>query len=185
MSMSDDALGLLDDYLSCALSEERADEFEGVLFTAAASRAAPELAHLDALFSHAAWLVPRGGFMSGTTAQVIRHLRALPRVHYIDVLPDTRPEAWPEDTELVVYRLAVDLRGYERVDVEVSDAAGKHLKWFRDCVFDPSDGALYGVCDAPLARSTFRMEPIVARIEASRIGTGAREIVTELRVTPQ
>ena len=92
----------------------------------------------------------------------------------------------PADTELVVYRVDVDLRGYENIDVEISSAQGEHLKWFRDCVFDPADGASYGVCDAPLARSTFRIEPVVVRVHATRDdGTsGKREIVAELRVTP-
>ena len=186
MTASDDALAQLDDYLSGALSDVHAGDYEEALFAAAAAGSAPELAHLDALYQQVAWFAARGGFMAGTTAEVINHLRTLPRVHYLDIGADTHTVEWPADTELVVYRVDVDLRGYENIDVEILNAQGEHMKWFRDCIFDPADGALYGVCDAPLARSTFRIEPVVARVQAIRANgtSGKREIVAELRVTP-
>lgn len=183
MTTAHDALAQLDDYLSGSLSDEHAVAYEESLFAAAAAGRAPELTHLDALYQQVAWFAARGGFMAGTTAEVINHLRTLPRVHYLDIGADTHTVEWPAETELVVYRVDVDLRGYHDIDVEILNAQGEHMKWFRDCTFDAADGALYGVCDAPLARSTFRIEPVIARVHAKR-ASGNREIVAELRVTP-
>ena len=185
MTAADDSLALLDDYLSAALSDAHAAEFEERLFAAAAAGHVPELSYLDAFFEQAQWFTSRGGFSSGATAAQIAELRKLPNVHFIDVVPDTQVSAWPADTKFVVYRLDVDLRGYENIDVAIVTPAGQHRKWFRDVAFDPADGALYGACDAPLAASTFRHEPLIARIQASRPATGKREIVAELSVTPK
>ncbi|HYQ45904.1 MAG TPA: hypothetical protein VER11_28235 [Polyangiaceae bacterium] len=186
MTAADDALALLDDYLSAAMSDVHASDFEERLFAEAAAGRAPELGYLDTLFDQAQWFVMRGGFSSGATAEQIAELRKLPHVHYIDVEADTRVGAWPADTKYVVYRLDVDLRGYENIDVAIVTPDGEHRKWFRDVVYDPKDGALYGACDAPLAASTFRHEPLIARIQASRAGSGLnRETVAELSVTPK
>jgi len=185
MTAADDSLALLDDYLSAAMSDEHAADFEERLFAAAAQGEAPELAYLDTFFVQAEWFVSRGGFSSGATAEQIAELRKLPNVHYIDVEADTRVGAWPADTKFVVYRLDVDLRGYENIDVAIVTPDGQHRKWFRDVAYDPVDGALYGACDAPLAASTFRHEPLIARIQASRSSSGKREIVAELSVTPK
>ena len=182
MTSADDSLALLDDYLSGAMSDAHAGAFEENLFAEAAAGRAPELAYLDAFFEQARWFATRGGFASGATAQIVNELRQLPGVHYIDVEAKTEIPAWPADTKLVVYRLAVDLRGYENIDVALVTPAGEHRKWFRDVSFDPADGALYGVCDAPLAATSFRFEPLIARIQASR--NGKREVVAELHVTP-
>ena len=129
------------------------------------------------------------GFRREPRGEQIAELRKLPNVHYIDVHPNTEVSAWPADTKFVVYRLDVDLRGYENIDVALVTPEGEHRKWFRDVTYDPADGALYGACDAPLAASTFRHEPLIARVLAthSRSGksTGKRELVAELRVSPK
>ncbi|HET7543839.1 MAG TPA: hypothetical protein VFK05_28400 [Polyangiaceae bacterium] len=185
MTGADDTLALLDDYLSQSLSDAHAADFEEQLFAEAAEGRAAELGYLDALFAQAQWFVQRGGFASGTTAAQIAELRKLPQVHYLDIEADTQVSAWPEDTKYVVYRLNVDLRGWENIDVAVVTPQGEHRKWFRDVAYDPQDGALYGACDAPIAAATFRREPLIARIQASRSATGQREIVAELSVTPK
>lgn len=185
MTATNESLTLLDDYLSGAMSDGPAAEFEERLFSDAAAGRAPELGYLDSLFSQAQWFASRGGFSSGATAEQIAELRTLPNVHYIDVEADTQVDPWPADTKFVVYRLDVDLRGYESIDVEVVTPGGEHRKWFRDVAYDPSDGALYGACDAPLAAYTFRHEPLIARVQASRSESGRREIVAELSVTPK
>ncbi len=82
----------------------------------------------------------------------------------------------------MVYRVAIDLRGYQDIDVELVTPEGIHRKWFRDCPMDPSDGALYGLCEAPLAASAFRAEPLIGRVQASR--DGKRQLVAEFRLTP-
>ena len=172
MTSGDDLLALLDDYQSQAMSDAHAADFEERFFAEAAEGRAPELGYLDTLFGQAQWFTLRGGFSSGGTAEQIAELRQLPNVHYIDVEADTRVGAWPSDTKFVVYRLNVDLRGYENIDVAIVTPEGEHRKWFRDVTYDPKDGALYGACDAPLAASTFRHEPLIARIHASRSGSG-------------
>jgi len=183
MTATDDALTLLDDYLSAAMPDAQAADFEEELFAEAAAGRAKELGYLDAFYEQARWFASRGGFSSGATAELIAELRQLPRVHYIDVEENTQVSAWPADTQFVVYRLAVDLRGYENIDVELTTPDGEHRKWFRDVSYDPADGALYGACDAPLAASTFRFEPLIAHVVASR--GGKREVVAELSVTPK
>jgi hypothetical protein len=185
MTAADDALTLLDDYLSTAMPDAQAAAFEDALFAEAAAGRAPELGYLDAFFEQARWFASRGGFSSGATAELIAELRKQPGVHYIDVERNTEVSAWPADTKFVVYRLDVDLRGYENIDVELVTPGGEHRKWFRDVSYDPSDGALYGACDAPLAATSFRHEPLIARVEASRSETGKREIVAELSVNPK
>src|SRR6478736_6792190 len=95
MTAADDALALLDDYLSAAMSDVHASDFEERLFAEAAAGRAPELGYLDTLFDQAQWFVMRGGFSSGATAEQIAELRKLPHVHYIDVEADTRVGAWP------------------------------------------------------------------------------------------
>jgi hypothetical protein len=185
MTAADDSLARLDDYLSAAMSDAQAASFEEELFAEAAAGRAPELGYLDSFFEQAKWFASRGGFSSGATAEQIAELRKLPHVHHIDVEADTRVGAWPVDTQFVVYRLDVDLRGYENIDVELVTPDGEHRKWFRDLTCDPKDGALYGACDAPLAASAFRFEPLIARIEACRRGQRERELVAELCVTPK
>jgi hypothetical protein len=189
VTAADDSLALLDDYLSVAMSDAHAADFEERLFAEAAAGRAPELGYLDAFFDQAQWFTSRGGFSSGATRQQIAELRKLPNVHYIDVLPNTEVSAWPADTKFVVYRLDVDLRGYENIDVALVTPEGEHRKWFRDVTYDPADGALYGACDAPLAASTFRHEPLIARVSATHSGSGKsigkRELVAELRVSPK
>ena len=183
MTAAEDSLALLDDYLSGAMSDEHAAPFEEALFAAASTGKDPVLTHLDALYDQARWFAPRGGFSSGATAQLINELRSLPRVHHIDLGLVTRVPAWPADTQLIVYRVPVDLRGYDHIDVSVESVAGEHRRWFRDVQFDPLDGALYGVCDAPVARSTFRIEPLVLRVHAAQ--NGQRSVVAELRIIPE
>ena len=182
MTAADDSLARLDDYLSAAMSDADASAFEEELFALAAEGRAPELSYLDTFFEQAQWFTSRGGFSSGATAEQIAELRKLPGVHHIDVGADTRVSAWPADTKYVVYRLDVDLRGYENIDVALVTPEGEHRKWFRDVTCDPTDGALYGACDAPLAASTFRFEPLIALVSASR--GGERQIVAKLSVTP-
>jgi len=185
MTAADDALALLDDYLSAAMSDPHAAAFEEELFVEAAAGRAPELGYLDAFFEQARWFTMRGGFSSGATAQLIAELRQLPRVHYLELEANTQVSAWPADTEYVVYRLDVDLRGYHNIDVEIVTPDGEHRKWFRDVSYDPSDGALYGACDAPLAASTFRHEPLIARIHASPSEGRTHEVVAALSITPK
>ena len=78
----------------------------------------------------------------------------------------------------MVIRLGVDLRAYDGADVEVETADGRPIKTFRDVDCDPSDGALYAVCQEPLARIAFGHPRVLAKVTAIR--AAARETVAVL-----
>jgi hypothetical protein len=184
MSAPSDDLALLDDYLSGQMDDAAAAVFEEQLFRHAAEARAPQLSFADDLTATATWFQLRGGFSGGATKAQIEELRALPRVHYIDVRSGVPIAAWPSDTEYVAYHVGVaeDLRAYELVDVEIVTPEGEHVKHFRDVQCDPNNGQLYGVCDAPLAVSTFRTRALMARVEGVR--DGRRELVATVQILP-
>ena len=173
----------VDDYTSGSKDAE-GDEFEAELFDAAASGAVSELGFLDTLATIAPWFAARGGFSGGATREQIDALRAQPRVHYIEI--DARGVneigPWPEDTEVVAYRVGIDLRGYRDVVVTLTKPTGEHVWTFRDGQYDPSDGNLYAMCDEPLARTSFREQHLVARVEGER--DGKVETVTTFELIP-
>lgn len=173
-------LARIDDYTSGMLD----DAFEEELFAEAAEGRADELVFVDMLHRVAPWFRPRGGFVGGVTRAKLEELRAAPHVHYIEI-PVDQPHAvaaWPADTRLVVYKIDVDLRGYDRVDVVACRPDGTLVKTFRDVACDPNDGAIYAVCDEPLARASFRGGSFVSRIEATR--DGKREVVATVQTQP-
>ena len=159
------------------------DAFEAELFDAAANGDAPGLAFLDTLATIAPWFDARGGFAGGATREQIEALRAQPRVHYIDIAPRgvTEVGPWPADTEIVAYRVGVDMRGYSEIVVTLTQPTGEHFWTFRDSQYDPSDGNLYALCDEPLARTTFREQRVMVRVEATRDGKRATVTTFELR----
>lgn len=186
MSARRDWIRDVDDYTSGLTpgdGQEDADAFEAALFDAAANGEAPELAYLDTLATIAPWFDRRGGFSGGLTRAQIEALRAQPHVHYIDIeLGVNEIPPWAADTELVAYRVAVDMRGYSDIVVTLTKPTGEHAWTFRDGQYDPSDGNLYAMCDEPLARTTFREQPFLGRIEASR--EGKRETVATFELRP-
>jgi hypothetical protein len=126
-----------------------------------------------------------GAFAGGTTRAQIDALLAsgLP-VHYVDLgtAGERVFDGWdPAKIKVVVARLAVDLRGWHDIDVEVTAPDGRPVKTFRDVSCAPEDGALYAVCHEPLARLAFTRRS-VARIIAAR--DGRRETVAVYHVRP-
>jgi hypothetical protein len=176
----------LDDYTSNAMLEDEASVFEEALFTRAANGEAHELATHDQLVQLALHVGRRGTFEVGTTREQVAALRASEfSVHYVDIgsgKPTPIPPL-PAGTQLFAYRLEIDLRGYDQVDVVIETQAGQYIKTFRDVSYDPSDGALYGVCDAPLAELSFRRGAIVAKVMAAR-GDHAAELVRAFETLP-
>lgn len=159
------------------------DDFEEALFDAAANGRAPELAFLDTLATIAPWFAARGGFAGGLTREQVEELRGQPGVHYVELRTGVNEIGpWPAETQVVVYRVAVDMRGYSDIVVTLAKPTGEHLWTFRDGQFDPSDGFMYAACDEPLARETMRAERVVARIEAAR--AGKRELVGTFEMLP-
>ncbi|HXU63126.1 MAG TPA: hypothetical protein VN962_15575, partial [Polyangia bacterium] len=151
----------LDDYVEGALSGQETDAFEDELFArAAGARPDEDTAFFDALARNAAWLARHVfGFRGGSTRQEVEALMASGhrRVHLMDLgAPGPKQlSGWPEGTQIVVTRVGVDLRGTTDVQVHVSFDGQTPIKTFRDCEYDPTDGALYAVCHEPLARLAF------------------------------
>jgi hypothetical protein len=180
-----DALGLLDDYTSGAMSDAEADGFELELFERTASARAPEAEFLDGLRRSLAWIARRGAFNVGSTRAEVEALRAA-GVHlsYLDFgrggVVEIPP--LPRDIDLFVYRLDVDLRGSDAVDVVVETPAGEPVKTFRDVRWDPTDGSIYGVCEAPLAEISFRRGPVISKVIARQ--SGERRLVATFETRP-
>jgi hypothetical protein len=126
-----------------------------------------------------------GGFDgAGTRAQVDKLLAAGLKVHFVDLGTGGIADfpRWQPGTEIVVARLAVDMRGYDSVDVEVETGEGRPIKTFRETGCDPTDGALYAICQEPLARLAFGTRRIVSRVIGTR--AGRRETVAVFDVRP-
>jgi hypothetical protein len=187
MSASPDDLGLLDDYVSGHLSDESALEFEEQLFEAAANGQAAELVYLDGLIRSADFVCRIGGFAGGATrAQVDAVIASGIPVHYFELGAGGRVAipAWPEGTKIVIFRLAVNVLGYENIDVDVTNFEGEKIKTFRD-VQPAEDGSLYAVCEEPLARISFQRGRVISRIMGEKKGaSGARVLIAEFDTSP-
>jgi hypothetical protein len=180
-----DPLAELDDYTSGVMPDAEAEAFEAELFARAAQEAAPEADFLERLRRAAGWIARRGNFSVGTTrAQIDLLLAGNLRTLFMDFGDSGSVEIppLPPDLELFTYRLGVDLRGHDLVDVVVETPDGQEVKIFRDVRPDPNDGALYGVCEAPLAEISFRRGVVISKIMA---GQGAeRRLVASFETRP-
>jgi hypothetical protein len=182
-------LGRVDDYMSGHMLEPQAAVFEEELFDAAASGTETDAAFLHDLARLSTWLSRRGLFNAGSTrAQVDAILRSNLKVHLMELSSKVSMNElprWADDVEVVISRLDVDLRGYEDVDIVLEDASGEAIKTFRDVTYDPLEGAVYGVCEEPLARLAFTRGPVVSRVTAvRRDGDGRRETVAVFASRP-
>lgn len=150
---------LLDDYQTGEMSDADALGFEEELFSAAALGAAPEAAFVDQVSRLGRYLDAHCGFDIGSTrAQVeallgkglrIQMMAADPKNVIDNVFQLPRIE---DDVQVVITHLPIDVRGYDTVDVVVTKPDGAELKRFREVGWDPHDGTLFAVCEAPLAR---------------------------------
>jgi len=179
-----DRLAALDDYATGEMADADVAAFEESLFAAAADGSDGDAAFVDSI-ARMVGVVARSGLWEGGRREHVDQLRAAGlAVHYVDLGAggsSTFP-AWAPGTQIVIARLGVDLRGYDGADVEVETADGRPIKTFRDAVCDPSDGALYAVCQEPLARLAFTRVRIQARVVATR--AGRRETVAVFDVSP-
>lgn len=187
MSETRQAFELLDDYQSGVLPEPEAALFEEELFAAAAAGVADEATFVDRLSLMQQYLEPRGGLdMGSTRARVEQLIAAGLKVQVVapEVAPVVRLPAIDADAEIVVTHIPLDVRGYDSVDVICERPDGSELKTFRDVNWDPEDGTLYAVCEAPLARiSTFNRH-IVTRVIATRAGEKHTLAVFETLAAP-
>lgn len=163
----------LEDYQSGGMSDADAAGFEEELFAAAAAGNADEASFVDRIALIARYLEPRGGFDIGSTrARVDELLASGLRVQLIDPPPAAEVKMPPLDpeAELVITHIAVDVRGYDSVDVVIETPDGTELKTFRDVGWDPHDGTLYAVCEGPLARLSAQVPRVISRVIGTRMG---------------
>jgi hypothetical protein len=180
-----DPLSAFDDYSSGHMPDEEAAEYEEQLFTQAAEGAAPEAAFLDQLTQWARWLDSRGLFAVGSTRPQVEAIWASGlQVHHVEFgsggVVDIAP--LPAGTDVFTYRLDVDMRGVERIDVHVETPEGEHVKTFRDVTYDPESGNIYGVCEAPLAELSFRRGTVVSKVTGTR--AGERKVLAVFETRP-
>lgn len=144
-----DPLSALDDYQSGAMSEDEAERFELALF---ADGGPPEDAQfLDSLIRTGHHLAERSTFQMGHTRREVEGLLATHDCVFIDCGSERVVQAKVNrKAELYITRFALDLRGVERLEVENHLEGVGHVKTMRDIRFDAADGAVYGVCEAPL-----------------------------------
>jgi hypothetical protein len=166
-------LEAFDAYQSGEMSDDEAASFEEELFAAAALGTADEAAFVDRISLMGQFLLPRGGFDIGSSRARIDQLIASglrvqlmqPKPEYVAKFPKIS-----DDAQIVATHVPIDVRGYDSVDVEVEKLDGTPLKVFRDIGWDPLDGTVYAICEAPLARIATQQRHIRSRIIGHRDG---------------
>jgi len=178
----------LDAYQSGLMPDAEATQLEEELFAAAAAGADDEARLVDLLARLGQFLLPRGGWDIGSTrARVDELVAAGLRVQVLSALAGApgEPLLLPkidDDAQLVVTHVPIDVRGYDSVDVVVEKLDGTELKTFRDIGFEPSDGTVYALCEAPLARIAAKQRHVRSRILGMR---GGRQHVVAVFETRQ
>lgn len=176
--MSDHAaFEALDAYQSGEMSDADAAGFEEELFVSAAAGNAAEADFVDRLSRIGRFLSGRGGFDIGSTrARVDQLLAAGHRVQMLAAGEENlvggvfQLPRIADDAEIVVTHLPLDLRGWDSVDVVVEKADGTVLKRFREIGWDPNDGTVYAVCEAPLARISAAVGHVRSTVLGKRAG---------------
>jgi hypothetical protein len=167
----------LDDYQTGEMSDAEALGFEDELFAAAAQGGSPEAAFVDQLVRLGRYLDGHCGFDIGSTkAQVDALIAQGLRVQMLAGSPDDmvgsafRLPRIEDDAQIVVTHLPLDVRGYDSVDVVVAKPDGTELKRFREVGWDPDDGSMYAVCEAPLARLASAVGHLRSTVLGKRAG---------------
>ena len=166
----------LDAYQAGEMSEAEAAAFEEELFASAAAGAAAEALFVDRLSRIGAYLLRRGGWDFGSSrARVDELIAAGLRIQVLEPEPGLpgEPIRMPkidDDAEIVASRFAIDVRGFDSVRVIVEKPDGTELKTFRDIGFDPTDGSVYALCEAPLARIWAQQKHLRSRVIGTRAG---------------
>jgi hypothetical protein len=163
----------LETYVSGEMPEADANRFEDELFASASDGTAEDAKFADRIALIGRFLLPRGGFDIGSSRVRIDELVAAGlRVQVIDPEPaaTVRLPAIEDDVDIVVTHIRIDIRGYDSVDIIVEKPDGTELKTFRDVGCDPTDGTMYAVCEAPLARISMQQRHIRSRVIGTRAG---------------
>lgn len=180
MSELDPALVRLDDYVRGQQSDDQAAEFEEDLFGRALANAAPELTFRAGL-AHALRVMNASGTLELWLRKAqVDALRASGRrlvFFELDVNNIVVPPI-PDDAELLVTRIPVDLSGVHTLDAEVQTEDGVLLKRMPDIGFDAEEGAVYACCEAELARAA---GSVSTRTLVWATRDGERQLLLELR----
>jgi len=163
----------LDAYLTGELDEVAAGALEEAMFDAPDD---PDVAFFDVLARRGAHLASHGTFDTGVTRAHLDELvaRGL-HVQVVDVgTPGACTVQLDPACELFVTRMELGRRDLERVDVEIEMRALGEAKVIRDVVVDPTDGAIYGLCERPLAMMAYGAGHTVVTV---RDRTPARTVI--------
>lgn len=161
-------LGDLDDYLFGALPEEQVDAFEQALFDSAARGDNAESQFLDRVGVWGRFLAARSGLIDNFTRAFVDSLVERGFKVEIEEAKPGQPFSpqWSEEAEIAVTRYAFDVRGHTgRLEADVETPEGDRVKTFRDVLYDPTDGAIYAVCEALLARKTVGLHCLIKLYE--------------------
>lgn len=181
----------LDAYESGEMSDADSLGFEEELFSAAAAGQAAAADFVDQVSRLGHFLLGRGGFDIGSTRARVDELIA--RGLRVQVMsPDPGAivggvmslPAITDDAQIVVTHIPLDVRGYESVDVIIEKPDGTPLKTFRDIGWDPSDGSIYAVCEAPLARISAAAGRLRSTVVGKRAGQEHIVAVFEAQTGP-
>lgn len=184
MSSEKQRLAALDDYVSGLMPESEEAAFEEALFADAASGDTQDAVFFDDLARLTRFVGRHGIIATSFTRAQIDALAKEVRMFVFELSPGAQEiEPFPEDVDIVVTHLNVDLRAFDSADVEVERPDGTHIKTFCDVGCDPADGSVFAWCEAPLARMALLSGPTVTRVFG--IQGGERQQIVECRVTPR
>jgi hypothetical protein len=165
------ALSMLDDYVRGHQTDKEASGYEEALFERALAANAPELGFRTGLSGTLREMDVRGTINVWITSKQVNEMQAkgLRLALYELDLVNLREPVIPDDVDLFITRIPVDLTGVQRIDVEVFSDTGRVLKRMPDVHFDVADGAIYACCEAELARTAAAANRLT-RLWATREG---------------
>jgi hypothetical protein len=156
----DQALLQLDDYVRGVTPASDVDAFEDDLFERALACRAPELDLRSGLEGTLRDMKKRGTLeLWLTRSQVEALANSGLKISYYELnFADPQPPQIAPDADLLVAKIPVDLSGVKRIEVEVLADDGRVLKVMPDIHFESNEGAVFGCCEAELARTASAAE---------------------------
>lgn len=170
----------LDAYVTGELSDADADALEEAMFDAPDDA---DLAFTDRLVRHGATLAEHGTFDVGVTrAHIDALIAAGHKVQVTDFGPaGSGTFALAPDADLIATRILLGRTDMERVDVEFLIVEHDVAKLLKDVLVDPTDGAMYGLCERPLAELAFGAGRTIVTV---RRRDGARDVLGTWDIAP-
>lgn len=170
----------LDAYVTGELADgAAADALEEAMF---ADPDDPDLAFLDVMSRLGLELVAHKTFHMGVTRAELDELIARgDKIHMSESGPpnlaEPRTMTLSKSADRIVSRLDARLFGHDRVDLELILLEHDNVtKVVRDAVVDPTDGAVYGLCERPLAMIGYTAGRVRTRLLRR---DGAKEVLAQ------